>query len=93
MRITAEISLYPLNEHFVAAITDFILRLRREPGLEVITNQLSTQLRGEFGAVTGALARCMEGSMAGAGAMVFVVKYLNADLPIATPPGIDAHGR
>lgn len=85
MRITAEISLYPLREGFVDDIRDFILRLRREPGLEVITNQVSTQLRGEYAAVTGALARCMQGTMAGGTPLVFVVKYVNADLPIGTP--------
>ncbi|MCL4776391.1 MAG: hypothetical protein KJ054_02710 [Gammaproteobacteria bacterium] len=92
MRITAEISLYPLNEQFVSDITDFILVLRRQPGIEIISNQMSTQLRGDFAAVTGALNRCMEASMAGPGAMAFVVKYLNADLPIGSAPGIDGAG-
>ena len=92
MRITAEISLYPLNEHFVTHISDFIVRLRREPCLEVVSNQLSTQLRGEFAAVTGAIGRCMEASMADPGAIVFVVKYLNADLPIGSAPRITAPG-
>ncbi len=86
MRITADISLYPLADDFTAAIRDFILHLRAEPGLEVVTNQLSTQLRGEFGAVTGALNRCMQASMVIAGALVFVVKFVNADLPIGTAP-------
>ncbi|MBW7931912.1 MAG: hypothetical protein H3C57_11565 [Gammaproteobacteria bacterium] len=90
MRITAEISLYPLDEQFVSHIGDFILRLRAEPGIEVVSNQLSTQLRGEFAAVSGALNRCMEASMASPQAVVFVVKYLNADLPITTTPRISA---
>lgn len=89
MRITAEISLYPLREGFVDEIRDFILRLRREPGLEIVTNQMSTQLRGEYAAVTGALARCMERTMAGGDPLVFVVKYLNADLPVGTTPVVD----
>jgi uncharacterized protein YqgV (UPF0045/DUF77 family) len=90
MNITADISLYPLAADFATEIRDFILRLRAEPGLEVITNQLSTQVRGEFDAVTGALTRCMRASMAQPGAMVFVVKYVNADLPIGTSPQIGA---
>jgi hypothetical protein len=88
MRITADISLYPLNEEFTTTIREFILRLRAEPGIEVISNQLSTQLRGEFAAVTGALDRCMARSMAQPGAMVFVVKYVNADLPIGAVPQV-----
>jgi hypothetical protein len=86
MRITADISMYPLADGFIAGITDFISRLRRQPGLEVLTNQLSTQLRGEFADVTGALERCMRESMEGAAPIVFVVKYVNADLPIGTAP-------
>ncbi len=89
MRITAEISFYPLREAFVDDIRAFILQLRDEPGLEVVSNQLSTQLRGEYAAVTGALCRCMRRSMEQTGTVVFVVKYLNADLDISTPPGID----
>ena len=59
----------------------------------MLTNQLSTQLRGEFADVTGALDRCMHDSMEGAGAMVFVVKYVNADLPIGTAPRLAAGPR
>jgi hypothetical protein len=51
---------------------------------------MSTQLRGEFGAVTGAIERGMRSTMEEGGALVFVVKYLNADLPIGRPPGIGA---
>ncbi|MCK6372343.1 MAG: hypothetical protein L6Q83_13665 [Gammaproteobacteria bacterium] len=90
MRITAEISLYPLADDFTAAIREFILRLRAEPGLEVVTNQLSTQLRGEFSAVTGAIERCMRASMEQSASMVFVVKYVNADLPITSTPRIES---
>jgi len=88
MNITAEISLYPLAEDFTHGITAFILRLRAEPGLEIVTNQLSTQVRGDFTAVTGALDRCMRATMEEGGPLVFVVKYVNADLPIATKPNI-----
>ena len=93
MRITADISLYPLAENFTIGIVDFIHRLRREPGLEVITNQLSTQVRGDFDAVTGAISRCMRGSMSAPGASVFVVKYVNADLPIGTVPSLESAAR
>lgn len=88
MRITAEISLYPLSDEFVDPIRDFIHRLRDEPGLEVVSNQMSTQLRGDFDTVTGALQRCMRESMQADGSRVFVVKYLNADLPITDVPAV-----
>ena len=88
MNITAEISLYPLSESFVPPIADFIAALRREPGIEIVTNQMSTQVRGEFSAVTGALNRCMRASMDRHGTQVIVAKFVNADLPIATPAAL-----
>lgn len=89
MNITADISLYPLADDFVPAITAFILALRAEPGLEIVTNQLSTQVRGSFAAVTGGLNRCMQESMASGQPLIFVLKIVNADLPIATLPHIE----
>lgn len=88
MRITAEISLYPLKQDFVTEIKAFITALRGEPGLEIVTNQMSTQLRGEFDAVTGAISRCMRDTMSGDGTRVFVVKYLSADLDIGNLPQV-----
>jgi uncharacterized protein YqgV (UPF0045/DUF77 family) len=89
MRITADISLYPLEENFVDDIKAFIHALRAEPGLEVVTNQVSTQVRGDYDAVTGAITRCMRETMQHAnGTRVFAVKYLNADLDISRPPNV-----
>lgn len=93
MIITAEVSLYPLADEFVDEIRDFILRLRREPGLEIITNQMSTQVRGDFDAVTSGLNRCMRLSMQRSHTLVFVAKFLNADLPIGQAPVIAPDAR
>ncbi|MEQ1803368.1 MAG: YkoF family thiamine/hydroxymethylpyrimidine-binding protein [Gammaproteobacteria bacterium] len=90
MRITVEMSLYPLAPDFVGHITDFIVELRREPGLEIVTNQMSTQVRGEFDAVLGAVGRCTRAAMERVHPVVLVAKFLNADLPIATTPGVGA---
>lgn len=89
MRITVEISLYPLQENFVRGIRDFILHLREEEGLEIVSNQLSTQVRGDYHVVTDALNRCMRETMEADGTAVFVMKYLNADLDITSPPKIE----
>jgi uncharacterized protein YqgV (UPF0045/DUF77 family) len=88
MRITAELSLYPLQDDFTGPIKDFIHTLRRQPGIEVVTNQLSTQLRGEFDAVTAAINACLKASMTGEQPVVLVAKYVGADLPIATLPSV-----
>jgi uncharacterized protein YqgV (UPF0045/DUF77 family) len=88
MRITAELSLYPLQDDFTGPIKAFIHELRRQPGIEVVTNQLSTQLRGEFDAVTAAVTACLKAAMLAEQPVILVAKYVSADLPIATPPSV-----
>lgn len=90
MRITVELSLYPLVPDFVAHITDFIVELRREPGLEIVTNQMSTQVRGDFDAVMPAVTRCTRAAMERVHPVVLVAKFLNADLEIASAPSVGA---
>lgn len=47
MRISIDISLYPLNEEYIAPIKNFIAAVNAIEGLEVTTNSMSTQIRGE----------------------------------------------
>jgi uncharacterized protein YqgV (UPF0045/DUF77 family) len=89
MKITVDISLYPLDRNYLPPIKDFIRQLRRCEGLELVTNQLSTQIRGEFDQVTAALNTCMKHSMESEQKMVFVTRYLNSDLEIGRLPQID----
>ena len=87
MRITAELSLYPLaSDEPIARITEFIRELRRQPGIELQTNQMSTQLRGEMEEVQNAVDSCMRAVMESGDRVVLVAKYLNADLPIKSLP-------
>ena len=55
MQIVADLSLYPLKDGPIPNIINFIGELRAQEGIEIVSNQLSTQLRGEFDAVTGAV--------------------------------------
>ena len=89
MRITAELSLYPLaSEEPIARITGFVRDLRAQPAIEVLTNQMSTQLRGELEDVQRAVDTCMKVVMESGDRVVLVAKYLNADLPIDSLPQI-----
>ena len=89
MKMTADISMYPLDSNYVPPIESFIRALRRFSGLEIVTNQLSTQIRGEFSDVMPALSECMRESMTSDRKVVFVARFLNADLDIGTLPQID----
>ena len=88
MKITVDISLYPLDSNYIPAIKEFILSLRSFPDLELVTNQLSTQIVGEFEQVTSALNACMLKSMLKQHKVVFVTRYLNSSLEIDRLPDI-----
>ena len=88
MRITAEISLYPLRRDFLPSVQSFIRAVRDAPGLEVTVNQMSTQLTGELHAVSQALERALQLSFRSGEPQVLVAKFLNADLPINEPPDL-----
>ena len=88
MNIVADMSLYPLKDGPVPEIIDFIKEMREQAGIEVVTNQLSTQLRGTFEAVTGAVNHCMSLAMSAPNTVVLVVKYLNVDLEIGRTPSL-----
>ena len=89
MKITADISMYPLAEDYKPAIKAFIKKLRKYDGLLLVTNQLSTQINGDFDAVMLALNTSIRESMSEQTKVVFVVRYLNSDLDIKTLPHIE----
>jgi hypothetical protein len=93
MRITAELSLYPLHAEALDTILTFIATLRGDPRLEIVVNQLSTQVRGELSVVMQAIAAAMQRSFAGGDSQALVVKFLNADLPIGEPPILERPSR
>ncbi|MDE0002906.1 MAG: YkoF family thiamine/hydroxymethylpyrimidine-binding protein [Rhodospirillaceae bacterium] len=90
MRITAEISLYPLRDDYIPTVQSFIHVLREQPGIEICVNQMSTQLTGELRDVSRAVERTLEKSFESDGPQALVAKYLNADLPLDEPPDLGA---
>lgn len=51
MRISVEISMYPLAEDYIGPIKGFIEGINSNPKIEVVTNKMSTQLRGEHSVI------------------------------------------
>lgn len=90
MRVTAEMSLYPLQGQPLERILAFIETVRADGRLEVVVNQLSTQVRGELAVLMHVLEHAIERSFGAGGSQALVLKILNADLPIATPPVLEA---
>lgn len=80
MRIAVDISLYPLDENFIPPIKDVIERLASHSSIEVVTNPMSTQLRGEFEPVMEALKKEIGTTFANTPKAVFALKILNNPL-------------
>jgi uncharacterized protein YqgV (UPF0045/DUF77 family) len=76
MQVAVDISLYPLSGDYIPPIRDFIARLNAHAGLQVETNAMSTQVRGELGSVFAALEREIGATFNEAQRSVFVIKVL-----------------
>ena len=49
MQISVDISLYPLKEvGYEQPILDFIAALEEEPNVDIVRNELSTQIHGDY---------------------------------------------
>jgi len=80
MQVAVDISLYPLTEDFIPPIQDVIDRLNRHNGLDVVTNPMSTQIRGEYDAVMAALHKEIKTSFEQMPKAVFAIRILNNPL-------------
>lgn len=74
--LTAELSLYPLNQDYIPVIQSFIDRLHDRQGLMVISNAMSTQIQGEHGLVMTAVSDTLKASAEAFGAQVLVCKFI-----------------
>lgn len=80
MKLSVEISKYPLHQDYIPFIKDFIDRLNQYPELTVITNTLSTQIFGDYDLVMQMLNNEIKTSYQQFGKAVFVCKFLTGDL-------------
>ncbi|MEM0515513.1 YkoF family thiamine/hydroxymethylpyrimidine-binding protein [Pseudoalteromonas sp. YIC-827] len=80
MKLTVEISKYPLHQDYIPFIKDFIDRLNEHKELKVITNTLSTQVFGDYDTVMAVLSAEIKRSYEQFGKAIFVCKFLYGDL-------------
>ena len=79
MQISIEISLYPLNKNFISQVDNFISCLKKHDGIEIRTNNISTQLFGEFDDLIKILKFEMEKMFKNETNSVFSLKIVNGD--------------
>lgn len=86
MKLTAEISLYPLNQDYIPIIKEFVIALRKYTDLTLVTNAMSTQVCGGYEAVFAALENELRASYERHGKQVLVAKFIVGELDIGERP-------
>ena len=77
MKIAVDISLYPLDKDFIPPIKNFIHRLNNYNSIEVITNNMSTQIIGEYEVIMPILNNEIRDTFEELPEAIFAVKILN----------------
>lgn len=77
MHVAVDISLYPLDADYIPPIKDVIARLRAHSGIDIVTNPMSTQLRGDFEIVMNALRQEIRTTFQQLPHCVFAIRIIN----------------
>jgi uncharacterized protein YqgV (UPF0045/DUF77 family) len=80
MKLSVEISMYPLKDIYIPAIQSFIDRLNTYAELKVITNTMSTQVFGDYDVVMAVMRDEIRRSFEQFGRAIFVCKFIDGDL-------------
>lgn len=80
MKLSVEISMYPLQDGYKPKIKDFLDAINSQSAkLEIRSSNMSTRIFGDFDEITELLNLAMKRSMKKFGKIVFVCKYLEGD--------------
>lgn len=83
MHVTAELSLYPLQDDYLPIIQGFIDSLQGRKDVTIVTNAMSTQLCGDARVVFNLVREALEESEQRWGRQVLVCKFIPRALEIA----------
>ena len=76
MEISVDISMYPLQKDFEAPILAFIELLEMEERVEVVRNELSTQVHGNYKVIMSLLEKEMFSVFTEIPDSIFVLKFV-----------------
>ena len=80
MKVSIEISMYPLLEGYGTPILEFIDNLKKHNTLQVKSNTMSTQVFGDYGTIMDVLKSEMEKVFLTEDTVVMVMKFVNKNL-------------
>lgn len=78
MKVSVDISLYPLDKNYEAPIIAFIEKLKTS-GFSVLENPLSTQVYGDYDQVMAFLKSAMKETFINEEMAVFNMKFIKGD--------------
>ena len=81
MKVTLEITMYPLTDGYKEAVKDFLKRLNKIENIEVVTNGVSTQVFGVYDDVMKAYTDALKPSFESGTPIAAVSKIINSHLP------------
>ena len=87
MKMTAELSVYPLRDNFKDAVLGFIDELLATEDIVAVTNSMSTQISGEDDAVFRAIQAALRSSYERFGRQVLVAKFIPEHFADIGPEG------
>lgn len=82
MKLTAELSLYPLQDEYIPIIQAFIDAMRQHDDLVIVGNAMSTQICGDFDRVIELVGTELKSSYQRHGNQVLVCKFIPGELAI-----------
>lgn len=82
MKLTAELSLYPLHENYIEVITAFIENARKYSDVTLVTNAMSTQVCGDYQNVMDLVGQTLLTSYNTFGKQVLVCKFIPGELDL-----------
>ena len=80
MKLSVEVSMYPLKDEYIPAIQAFIDRVNTYPQLTVLTNVMSTQIFGDYDLLMDVMRDEIRRSYETYGRAIFVCKFIHGDL-------------
>ena len=81
MKVTLEITMYPLTDGYKETVKDFLRRLNRNENIEVITNGVSTQVFGQYDDVLNAYTESLKPTFDSGKTVAVASKIINSHLP------------
>ncbi len=79
MKVSLDVSLYPLHEDYKKDIKKFIKKISKNETLDVVTNGLSTQVFGEYDQVMGTIQKELKKTFDSEEKFSVIMKMMNTD--------------